>query len=66
MISRASVHSLRNLATLALSLLVLLLGTAFAEEEWEPQPQQQQQRHRHVRPSTPTKPRLSPRRRSKS
>lgn len=50
--SLASVRSLRNLITLALSMLVLLLGTALADEEWEPQ---QQQRIPHMRPPTPPK-----------
>ena len=44
MISRPSVHSLRNLATLALSLLVLLVGTALAERA----------PIRHKQPHTPT------------
>jgi len=44
----------RNLATLALSFLVLLLGTALADDEFEPQPQMQ--RRPHMRPPTPTKP----------
>jgi hypothetical protein len=49
MISRASVKSLRNLATLALSLLVLLVGTALADRMPDPE---QMRRHKH--PSKPT------------
>lgn len=45
----------RNLVTLALSLLVLLLGTAVAEEWEEPMPQQRQHRIPHAK-QTPSKP----------